>query len=158
MTFFRHFWLKAYPRIVRCVKHSWGSGRFLFRVFCLEEISMKAIFRTFFTCYNCVYVTYTNITKALNVRENKIKNISWPDWEIRICEGWLNPYSPPYIFNSPHRGSSLCKRKKNLTPQKFGIFPHYNGRKAETMHNQITFMFSKEYHGSILSMHTIQVS
>ena len=42
--------LKASPRTVRCVKHSWWSVGFLCRVFCLEKISMNTIFRTFSTC------------------------------------------------------------------------------------------------------------
>ena len=79
MMFLRHLGksvkLKAYPRTVRCVKCNWWSGGFLFTVFCLEKISMNAIFRTFphaKTTYNLLWNSknVTNITKALEVREN----------------------------------------------------------------------------------------
>ena len=48
--------LKAYPCTVRRVKCSCGSGLFLFRVFCLEKISMNAIFKTCSLCQNYMYV------------------------------------------------------------------------------------------------------
>ena len=54
MTFLRHLEksvrLKAYPRTLRRIKRSWGSGGFLLRAFCLGRISMNAFFRTFSTC------------------------------------------------------------------------------------------------------------
>ena len=42
--------LKASPRTVRRVKHSWWSVGFLCSVICLEKISMSTIFRAFSTC------------------------------------------------------------------------------------------------------------
>ena len=38
--------LRAYPRILRHIKRGWGSVEF-FRGFCLQNISMNAICRTF---------------------------------------------------------------------------------------------------------------
>ena len=35
---------------LRHIKHGWGSVGFLFKGFCLEKISMNAIFRTFSMC------------------------------------------------------------------------------------------------------------
>ena len=67
MHFGKSVRLKTYIHTKRSVKHRFESG-----FFCLEKISMNAIFRIF----------STKITKALNVRENKIKNVSRPDWGI----------------------------------------------------------------------------
>ena len=77
--------LKAYQCTVKCVKCSWVFGGFLLMVFfCLEKISVNAIFRTFpclenaiFRTFSCAKTTYKllwnsrnvrNIIKAVNVR------------------------------------------------------------------------------------------
>ena len=70
-------------------------------------------------------------------------------------------YSPLYLIVmniTPHRGLFCQKYKKNFCHHKnLQIFklshPIVMGGRAETMHNQITFVFSKEQHEKILSMH-----
>ena len=81
----------------------------------------------------------------------------------------------PHIFLTPPYTFIPRKCKKKLSPQNFSKFSnwvhHSNGERereregegeregrrkrererAETMYNQITFMFSKEHHGNILS-------
>ena len=77
-----------------------------------------------------------------------------------------------YIFNSSYRGLSPHKCKKKFCSHKIlaniqskspiaiggggGRVARVGGVEAETMYNQITFMFSKEYHYNILSMHLIK--
>ena len=73
-----------------------------------------------------------------------------------MCSNIVINITPPFVFNSTH------KYKKTWSPQNvWQIFilshpspsPIVMGGRTETMHNQITFIFSKEWHGSILSMH-----
>ena len=96
MIFLRHLEksvkLKTYPCTIRHVKGRWGSGGFPFGFFVLKR-SLWILFLGIFPCPQTMHKllwnskNVTNITKTLNVRENKI-NISWPDWEIHF--GWEN--------------------------------------------------------------------
>ena len=83
MTFLRHLGksvrLKPSPHTIRHVKQSWGSGGFLFRVFCLEKISMNPILRPFphaKTMYKLLWNS-KNVTKAyilkVLIKREKIK-------------------------------------------------------------------------------------
>ena len=96
MMFLRHLGksvkLKTYPCTIRHVKGRWGSGGFPFGFFVLKR-SLWILFLGIFPCPQTTHKllwnskNVTNITKTLNVRENKI-NISWPDWEIHFS--WEN--------------------------------------------------------------------
>ena len=67
--------------------------------------------------------------------------------------------SPPHIFLTPPiEVSHATNAIQNFITIKFWqIFKLSHsivmGGEAETMYNQITFIFSKEQHGTILSMH-----
>ena len=64
----------------------------------------------------------------------------------------------PHIFLTIHRDLSCRKCKKKSCHYKILQFfklshPIVMGEGAKTMYNQIIFIFSKEKHGNILSMH-----
>ena len=92
MMFLRHLGksvkLKTYPCTIRHVKGRWGSVGFPFGFFVLKR-SLWILFLGIFPCPQTMHKllwnskNVTNITKTLNVRENKT-NISWPDWEIHF--------------------------------------------------------------------------
>ena len=50
--------LKAYSHTIRHVKCSLGSDHVLFRVFCLEKISMNVIYRSFSIWENAIYTSF----------------------------------------------------------------------------------------------------
>ena len=109
MTFLRHLGksvkLKTYPRTVRCVKRSWGSGFFCLGFFVLK----RSLWTPTLGPFPCAKTTYkllwnsknvTNITEALNMRQN-IKQKTYLDLIGKfdsvgkmtlygICEGCLN--------------------------------------------------------------------
>ena len=86
------------------------------------------------------------------------------------CSNVVIIITPPFVFNSNHRGLSCHKCKKtfchhnilaNFHIKSLPILPIVMGGGADvqsnyykqTMCNQVTFIFSKEWHGTVLSMH-----
>ena len=78
------------------------------------------------------------------------------------CSNMVINVTSPFVFNSPHRGLSCHKYRKkffhhnileNLDIKSLFLPPVVIRVGAETMCNQITSIFSKEWHGTTLSMH-----